>query len=195
MEAAKIILDYIRVIFNWPLVILILGFAFRGAIGDFFKRLVKGRGYGIELEASVPIEQRKEVKESIPRQPEDAIEKYIHDNPKEVKKEYLRAFNGYWFERAYNLIYGTQILLLEHLASKSDKGDKYINLTSFYTTFLQKSALNTQMADYLGFLVDMGFIEHVGQGNNLITKITPYGLDFLSYIKTQYPLAYKYRVF
>lgn len=195
METTKVVIDYIRVILNWPLVILILGFVFRGAINDFFKRLVKGRGYGIEIEACTPTEQRKEAKESIQRQPEDAIEKYICENPKEVKKEYLRAFNGYWFERAYNLIYGTQIQLLEHIAAKSDKGDKYINLINFYATFQQKSGLNTQMADYLGFLVDMGFIEYSRQGSDITTKITPYGLDFLSYIKTQYPLGYKYKAF
>jgi len=196
MEIVKVILDYIRVIFNWPLVVLILGFAFRGAIGDFFRRVVRGRGYGFELEASTPAEQRKEAKESIQRQPEDEIEKYIKDNPKEVKKEYLRVFNGYWFERAYNLIYGTQIQLLEYLTTKQDKGDKYINLVNFYATFLQRSAFNTQMADYLGFLIDMRFIEYAGQGTTDITvKITPYGVDFLSYIKTQYPVAYKFKIF
>ena len=51
------------------------------------------------------------------------------------------------------------------------------------------------MADYLGFLVDVGFVEHVGQGHDINTKITPYGVDFLSYIKTQYPLAYKHIAF
>lgn len=199
MDIAIIILDYIKVIFNWPLVVLILGFAFRNAIGDFFRRLVKGKGYGIELEATTPAEQQKEAKETRENMPrglkDDDIEKYIRENPKKVKTEYLKTLNGYWFERAYNIIYGTQIQLLEHLSKKGDQGDKYINLVSFYGDFLQKSALKTQMADYLKFLVDMKFIQYKKEETDITVKVTSYGIDFLSYIKTQYPLAYKYKAF
>jgi predicted transcriptional regulator len=84
--------------------------------------------------------------------------------------------------------------LLEHLSIKGSEGDKYINLVSFYNEFVKRSSSSSvQMADYLKFLKDTGFIEFVGEGSELSVKIFPYGVDFLSYIKQIYALTYKYR--
>lgn len=200
MEIAKIVLAYIQVLLSWPVVsaIVIVFFLklFKEPLSNLFRRIVRGQVYGVSLEASNPSEQRKEIKEGPTPQSQEAIEKYIKENPKEVIRDYLRVFNGYWFERAYNLIYGTQVNLLEHLTTKGTEGDSYINLFMFYNEFLNRSQFSsTQMADYIGFLVDMKFVELFGEGSNLRVKITPYGVDFLSYIKSQYPTSYKYRVF
>lgn len=116
------------------------------------------------------------------------MEKYIRENPKQVAQEYIKTFNAYYFERAYNLIYGTQISLLEHLSQKGDQGDSYVNLFRFYNEFLSRSNLtSTQMADYIGFLRDAKFVEQFGSDNDFRIRISPYGIDFLSYIKGQYP--------
>ena len=169
---------------------------FKDPISDFFRRVVRGEAYGVKIEASSPLEQRKEVKEIPQPQTQDQIEKYIKDNPKEVIKEYLRLLNGYWFERAFNIIYGTQMDLLKYLSTKGTKGENYINLVSFYNEFVKRSGLSsTQMADYLGFLKDMRFIEFVEENKAWSVKITAYGVDFLSYVKGQYPSSYRYRVF
>lgn len=198
MAIAELVLQYLKALFNWPLVVLILGFTFKDVFADFFRRLIKGKGYGIEIEASTPTAQRKEAKESIHQslpQADDEMERYIQTNPKAVKVEFIKVFNSYWFERAYNLIYGSQIKLLEYLAQKGAAGEKYENLLRFYSEFLEKSRSGTQMADFIGFLIDMRFVEHLRNGDEITTKITPYGVDFLSYIKTQYSLVYKFRVF
>lgn len=200
METAEIILKYLQVILGWPVVALILGVIFlkwfKDPISDFFRRVVRGEAYGVKIEASSPSEQRKEVKEIPQPQTYDQIEKYIKDHPKEVIKEYLRLLNGYWFERAFNIIYGTQMDLLEYLSTKGTKGENYINLVSFYNEFVKRSGLaSTQMADYLGFLKDMRFIEFVEENKTWSVKITAYGVDFLSYIKGQYPSSYRYRAF
>ena len=190
-------LQEVRTFLTWPVVTLIMAFMFKSSIADFLRRLVKGEGPGgWKFEATKPAEQQQEIKDKSLVQPEDKTEQYVKDNPKLVIQEFKRTFNAYWFERAYNLIYGTQIEVLEHLETKGDKGDKYINLTPFYNEFLRRSKFTTtQLAHYLGFLKDAQFIEYLGEGANLTARITPYGVDFLSYIKTQYALAYKYKIF
>lgn len=194
---ADIILQYIKAFLTWPVVTLIIAFMFRSAISNFLRRLVKGEGPGgWKLEAATPSEQRREIRDIPQPKSETESEKYIRENPKAAIKEYIRTFNAYWFERAYNLIYGTQIALLEYLQTKGDRGDKYINLVTFYNDFLRRSRFTgTQMADYLGFLKDTQFIEYAGEDTDITVKITPYGVDFLSYIKIQYRISYKYRVF
>ena len=199
MEKAKIILEYLQVILGWPVVTLILGVIFlkwfKDPISDFFRRVVRGEAYGVRIEASSPSEQREEIKDT-PQLPQDQIEKYIKDNPKEVIVEYGRLLNGYRFERAFNIIYGTQMDLLEYLSTKGTAGENYINLVSFYNEFVKRSGLSsTQMADYLGFLKDMRFIELAEQNKVWNVKISAYGVDFLSYIKGQYPSSYRYRPF
>jgi len=200
MGKAEIILQYLQVILGWPVVALILGVIFlkwfKEPISDFFRRVVRGEAYGVRIEASSPSEQRKDIKETPQLQTQDQIEKYIKDNPKEVIKEYVRLLNGYWFERTFNIIYGTQMDLLEYLSIKGTKGENYINLVGFYNEFVKRSGLSsTQMADYLGFLKDMRFIEFVEEDKAWNVKITAYGVDFLSYIKGQYPSTYRYRPF
>lgn len=199
-ENADIIIGYIGMILNWltwPVVTLVIFVMFRNPISDFLRRLIEGEGPGgWKFKTAGTTGQRQEIKDSSHPSPEDTTEKYVKENPKLVIEEFKKTFNAYWFERAYNLIYGSQISLLEYLSIKGDNGDKYINLTTFYNEFLKYSKFSsTQMADYIRFLKDAQFIEYVGEGTNIIVKITPYGADFLSYIKTQYPIAYKYKVF
>ncbi|MEK7165079.1 MAG: hypothetical protein AAB779_03975, partial [Patescibacteria group bacterium] len=171
MEMANIVLQYLEVFLGWPVVILILGLAFmqwfKKSISSFLERLIVGEAYGVRLEASSPSNQQKELKkEDMPLQD---IEKYIRDNPKEVIRDYQRIFNSYRFERAFNIIYGTQMDLLEHLSTKGDNGDKYVNLILFYNEFIKRSNLtSTHMADYLEFLKNNQFIEYVDD----IVKIT-----------------------
>lgn len=199
MEEAKMILAYLQVLLSWPVITLILGLVFiklfKESISDFFKRIVKGEAYGVRLEASHPMEQKKETKEAGHPQP-DEFEKYIRENPKAVLTEYLRVFNGYRFERACNIIYGTQVDLLEYLSTKGTDGEKYVNLNQFYNEFLKRSNVaTTQMADYIGFLKEMQFIEYLESSNDITVRITPLGINFLSYIKVQYPTSYKYKPF
>jgi len=198
MEIAEIILRFLQAILSWPIIVLILGIVFvvvfKGPISDFLRRIVKGEAYGVRIEASRPSEQKEIAKETPKIESQDQIEQYIINNPKAVVAEYLRLANGYWFERTFNIIYGTQIDLIEYLATKGTNGDKYINLVVFYNEFIKRSGLSsTQMSDYLGFLLGMRFIEYAGEGSDLIVKVTPHGVNFLSYIKAQYPSTYKYK--
>jgi len=200
MKIAEIILQYLQVFLGWPVIILILGIIFfkwfKEPISDFFRRLVKGEAYGVRVEASSPLEQQKEAKQIPQLQSQDEIERYIQEHPKEIIEEYIKLLKGYWFERVFNLIFGTQIRLLEYLSKKGTSGEKYINLVGFYDEYVKRSGVAiAQIGDYFRFLEAMKLIEYVSEGSELSVKITPFGVDFLSYIKTQYALVYKHKAF
>jgi hypothetical protein len=206
MLVAEMVLRYLQALLAWPPVVLVLGIValkmFREPLADFFRRLTEGEAYGVRVKATTPAEQRKEIKEveeaSGPPKLQSAedVERYIRDNPKAVMEELARTSNSFRFEKTYNLIYGTQIDLLEHLTTKGDEGESYTNLARFYNEFVRRSGLQTtQMADYLGFLKEAGLAEYVGYEPNLRLRITPFGLNFLSYIKGQYAASYRLKPF
>jgi len=201
MEVAKLVLQYIQAILTWPVTALILGliftYLFRKPISDFIDRITEGEGYGVRVKAKGSTGQSIEVKDGPqPPAPQGKLLEFIKENPEAILENYMRTYNSYWFERAYNLIYGSQIDLLEHLYSKADQGEKYTNLTIFYDRFINQSKLiTTQMADYLNFLQKARFVEYIGEENNLAIKITPYGINFINYIKGQYPVSYKNKLF
>jgi len=197
MQTAEIILRYLEVFLKWPVIVFIIIIifikVFKNEISDFFRRIFKGEAMGIRFEA-MPSEQQKEAKEVLPAKTKSEIEAYIKDNPQLVIIEYMELFNRYFFERTFNIIYGTQIDLLEYLSEKGEGGEKYINLVSFHKEHIRRfGKSSTQMADYLGYLKKSRFIKYEGEENELNVKITPYGIDFLSYIKTYYPFMYKYK--
>lgn len=200
MQIANLILEFAKIIISWPLAVFVLGIIFirifKEPISDFLRRVVSGEAYGVRIKAVTPAEQRKEIQHAESFQTSDEVEKYVKENPKKVITEYQRLFNGYWFERAYNVIYGTQVALLEDLQEKGTDGEKYVNLIRYYNDFLSRSKwYKTQYADYLKFLKVMTFVEYKGQETDLTVHITPYGIDFLSYIKGVYLDSYRNRTF
>jgi len=200
METAKMILEYLKIALSFPAVIGVLTIyfisLFRQDLSRFISRIVEAHGFGASVKATSPSEQREEIRDLPPQKPLDMIEEIIKNDPHEFAQEFLKVFNSYWFERAYNLIYGTQISLLEHLATKGIEGEYYINLYPFYQEFVRRSSLaSTQIADYLGFLKEANFLEYFGEDVSLRAKISAYGLDFLTYIKGQYPTSYGLRPF
>ena len=119
---------------------------------------------------------------------------YVQQNAARVVEEYLRVFNGYRYERAFNLIYGTQMDMLQYLATKGTGGEAYTNLAVFYEEFRKRTTdTKYQMPDYVRFLQTMGFIEYFGAEPNFRVRISPSGLGFLSYVRGEYPVIYDKR--
>jgi len=213
MEVARLVLDYLSLLVSFPVVVLVIALVivrmFQAPLSDFLRRLVRGEALGVRLEAITPAEQLKEVQKTSPisgqsqverhisKNPDQsAVERYISENPKEVLTAYQRVLNVYLFERAYNVIYGSQISLLECLQGGGDRGSKYVNLVPFFTNFTRESELTTtQFTDYIGFLTAYQFVTLSGEGADITAKITPLGVDFLSYIITMYPATYMLRPF
>lgn len=200
MEITNIILQFLKVLFSWPVITLVLVISFlklfKGPISSFIRRFIKGEAYGVKIEASSPTEQRKEAEKLPQIQPEYVLEKYIKENPKEVIKDLIDITKKYHFERIFNIIYGTQISLLDYLNTRGDIGDKYINLVTYYNDYILRSKLfSAKIEDYFGFLSAMRLIEFYGERSNLSLRITPLGINFLSHIKIEYPATYKYKSF
>lgn len=185
------LLEYIKVCFSWPVITLVILFVlirhFKAPIADFLSRVTKAEGLGGKLEAAPPQEQAK-LAEDEQRAPEDVPVQWIREHPDQAWAEYQKAYNSFRWERAFNLIYGTQIDLLEALTKKGDVGILYVDLAVFHAEHQRRSgATNYQMTDYLLFLQTEGLISSFGAANDLKIKITPYGLSFLSYLKSVYP--------
>lgn len=185
---------------GWPLVILIIFFTliklYRSNFSELLNRIKSGSGFGVTVE----LEGRKDAQLSVGAKEDDVgpqvseIEKYIIDNPKLVIREYLQVRNTAHFERCFNLIFGSQVRLLEDLEARGSTGAAYIDLVQYFMIFSEAIGdTKTQYADYLGFLVNYcAFIEYSEKsGNDIIVRLTPYGADFLSYLRIQYKNAYR----
>lgn len=223
-EIAELVLRYLDLIFRWPVAIVMLGLTamllFKKPISDFLSRMTRAEGYGFKVNAASQEQRGEAVKkpdtpelanvvdqvrtpapagehQAPPLVPQQAIQ-YVQQHPAQVIEEFLRVFNGYRFERALNLLYGTQIDLLQFLASKGAQGEEYTNLTPFYEEFRRRiGQTKYQMPDYVRFLHHLGFTEYVGQAANpqFKLRITPSGLGFLSYIRGEYPQTYALKPF
>jgi len=186
MKIIGIILRY----WVWPIFLFIIIMIFKKQISEFLQRLKTFKISSIGVEVGAASEQQKrETKKPFP--PKEEIGRWHFEK---VINEYIKLFNKYQFERTFNIIFGTQIGLLEHLLIKGTLGEKYIGLRYFYNECIRRTGLfSYKMEEYIGFLKNMRYVEYVGEGYQMIVKITEYGRNFLSYIKEQYPQKYKYK--
>lgn len=200
MDTPNLVLKFFEAVVSWPVAVFVLGLlfirTFREPLADFFRRMVRAEASGFRVEAATPAEQRREAQQTKSFRSAEEAEKYVAQNPGEVIAEYARLLIFYWFERAFNLIYGTQMALLEYLEGKGAEGERTVNLVTFYNEFFSRSGLRTTLfTDYLAFLSEMKFVEYKGSGTDATMHITQSGIDFLSYVRQQYPTTYQYRPF
>jgi len=215
-QIADLVLRYLDVIFRWPVAVLALGLTgmllFRKPLSDFFSRVTSAGAYGFQLSAATPQGQAAPAKkpdapelanvvEQQPAPPQQGpplvppqVVQYVQQNPGLVVEEYLRVFNAYRYERAFNLLYGTQIHMLQFLVTKGTEGEAYTNLALFYEEFRRRAPDSKyQMPDYVRFLHTLGFIDYFGVEPNVRIRITPAGLGFLSYIRSEYLVIFDKR--
>ncbi len=183
MNIAEMVLRYIDVFLSWPMTVLFVSlifiFKFQGSISGFLGRLTHGEAYGFRVAAASPSEQTRAIERATSEQ---YNQQSTQDN-QQLLAAYQRLLKLFMFEKSYNIIYGSQIFLLEHLESRGDVGEKYINLVGFFERFKQQSNSHAAMFDeYLSFLKTSTLIE-LKDGD---VKITPLGVDFLSYLRASY---------
>ncbi len=194
---------------------------FKSAIDDFLKRLVEGNIFGQAFKA-VPPSQKADTagvaenrlaaaadaaplaeNQNLPAQlpPElvgdpaaPAAVAYIRANPAQTLVEYKRVLFSYNAERLFTRIFGTQIALLEYLSFKSGVAVPLAELGKFHEEHLQRSGRNDyQIRDYINFLTNFGVIAASGAENAFEYRITQHGVEFLSYIKANYPADWNQR--
>lgn len=198
---------------------------FRGAIDDFLKRLVEGNIFGQAFKAVPPPQQSgsagaKEDRlalaaEAVPPTPAPAGQvpdqlppqlagdplapaavAYVRNNPAETVIEYKRVLFAYNSERLFMRIYGTQVVLLEFLALRPETPSPMSVLAQFHDEHQQKAgSTEYQLRDYVNFLVGFGVVAVFGQESAYEYKITQHGVEFLSYIKANYPANWNQRAF
>jgi len=146
--------------------------------------LAKAESVGIIKSKTDDLENKINSKLSDPANP--AID-YIINNPYETLNEYQRVLRSLNFEIILNRIFGTQIKLLELLASQPTMSFTPIQLYHFYQEHQKLIGSNDyQVRDYFNFLIQFNVIRVSGTDNNHTFSITEHGLDFLSYIKSNY---------
>ncbi len=199
---------------------------FRTAIDDFLKRLVEGNIFGQKFTAVPPPQQKDnsnptedrlalaaeasaqasatgtlQTDEQLP--PELANEpfareavNYARHYPAETVIEYRQLLFNYGAERLFARVYGTQISLLEFLATKSETPLSLAELMTFHDDHQRKAEdTSYQIRDYINFLINWGVIARFGEENSHEYGITEHGIQFLSYIKANYPLEWNKRAY
>lgn len=181
---------------TWHFFAFILLLVYRKQIANLLTRLIKGKVGSFSFEATPP-KQEKVIIENNNKNP---LIQMMKDDPENAYHEILKLYKDYFYERSFNIIYGTQINLLDHLDKKPDKSEKYnfIFIKFYFKHLGKKPKTKKPYNQYLDFLEINKFIEILNANktnNEKILKITPSGIKFLSYIKTHYPERYKHRPF
>jgi len=109
MEISNIVLQYLKVFLSWPVIALISIICFiklfKEPISSFIHRLTKGEFCGVKLQASSPVEQKKEAEEIPQIQPENELERYVKNNPEKAIKTIIDISKKLRFERIFNIIF------------------------------------------------------------------------------------------
>jgi hypothetical protein len=217
----NMILEFLKIVLSGPpmalvIALLILGL-FHFEIRGFLSRLVEGNVLGQSFRASPPFERQPdrappeddplkkaaEVRSSDPVKLPPELESdpqaraaidFVRSNPVQTVIEYKRLLTHLNWERVFNLIYGTQVQLLSFLAGRPSEGATMQELSSFHAQH-QKEVGNTsyQLRDYLNFLRNFGLVDVEGPSDAMRFRISQYGLEFLSYIKSAYVEAWNRR--
>lgn len=186
-------LPYLQLLLGWPVITLTIAgatlYLFKDAVRGFINRLNIAEGYGWRIEAINPQFQLEEAKELSP--PQQNVPAAV--DQQQLIQQYQEVYFWFWCERIYNIIFGTQILVLEFLETRPD-GERYAALELFYQESVRRNRLPRLMSDYLDFLRNVGLIEYFSKENDLYTRITPLGVNFLRYIREQYPSGYQLRL-
>jgi hypothetical protein len=193
-RVAALWLQGLAIILDWPLMVLALSvivlYHLRSPLSDFLRRTSQVDAYGFRFQAAPPSEQREEAAKADKTSDEVEVAGHIaaiRNNPQQAADIIGRLFRGYRWEKAYNVIYGSQMELLIHLESLGEAGEYYVNLVPFFARFQARGgSADAQMADYLMFLVRMEFLEYYEGPSGQRARLTPAGADFLSYLRAEY---------
>lgn len=121
---------------------------------------------------------------------------YARNNPVETVIEYKRLLFNYNCERLFNSIYGTQISLLEFLAARPTEAVTLPEIAPFHSAHQALvGRTEYELRDYVHFLLVFGVVSADGVPESLRYRITQHGVEFLSYIKANYPAAWNQRAY
>jgi hypothetical protein len=191
------LLEYIKVLI-WPLFAFYFVRQYKSEVGDLINRIISfptpfGNMYAIQQPIDKPFSKIEYSKSTIESTKVD--EKKVGDDINLLKKE-LEMKNkqiiderkngfGYYlkhqFEKAYRVIFGSQIsiLLALEFANKNimshEAVHKIYEVSEFHSTY--------SFSDYISFLLSFGFITF--DGINITYTLSGTGQEFLNYLRKE----------
>lgn len=191
-ETAEVTLRYLEVLV-WPIVALIIVLLFQEELKGLVRNVVALRvpgGFEAKISQQKPPEETPEISNELKKGGVAELRKTGVDES-ELMNRVASLQVALHFERTYNLIFGSQIRLLESLERAGPSGRTYEDVVSGYQSegvtsiFLSSYPLK----DYLGFLEVSGLVRTVDEAGRRSVEITPMGMGFLGYTRAlRYPV-------
>ncbi len=193
-EISCIVLEYIKILI-WPLLVFSCICYFKTDISNFINRVCQFKISGVEIIAEQQKETQLESKSQIDTKTaaESIPSKLISDLVKNFRTEYNNITNEknkllndiavrdiiIDYERIYNIIFGSQINLLEYLKNQQS-GLPRREMELFFENVKKYNYIfvDWNLNNYINFLVQQKLIEPFG----VSYQITPKGSSFLTYI-------------
>jgi len=170
----------------WPLVVILIAFCFEKEIKEMLRNIKKAKTPIGDFEFDKPKEQidksktDKEKIEELEKKLESSGTIYLEEI-KKIKDENFFYFIRYHFERAYRLIFGSQLAILSTILNNQDNkiseqlAQLFHRNSSFYP--------NYPFDQYINFLINMKLIVFNKEDRSF--SLTPIGSMFLGYLKTE----------
>ena len=118
----------------------------------------------------------------------DEMSGYIAEDRQKAKEEYARLYGLYIYEKLFNLIFGTQLMLLERLERDYPQEMEYDYARIYWLEHCTRIRnQNYSFNAYIDFLKKSLLIS---VENNII-KLSLFGSNFLLYIRSAYSLTYR----
>jgi len=193
----SLILDFVRALI-WPAVAVATLMLFRHQIKSLLDRLSSARWGNVHAE----FQQQAELPSHDVEPPVEASDDLFADESAAVAEIYSRELEkqreiveklveenagwrtAYHFERTYNLIFGSQLRLLAHLAERADAGVGLPTIYGFYASGFPGGPMD-RFQPYVDFLKVSGLVEETPANH---FRITALGVRFLQYLgEMKYP--------
>lgn len=127
----------------------------------------------------------------------DAAVRWMHHNPGPALDDYIDKTFQLHCERTFNIIFGTQVLVLVFLDNPAlTSASPAADLVSLYERHLElTSGSGRSLNDFLEFLVIRSLVVNIGPPEGPLYLITKAGSEFLRHIKQYYPLQWNTKEF
>lgn len=190
----ELVLKYIEVLTTWQIMafalVVIFIFKYKQSITKVIDRINSVKVGNVELGTNQNQDlENLDIDKAIYSKREVEELKEIKAAASGVLQESNELYVKYQWERATNLIFGTQIKLLEYLISKGEEGASFVELSKYYFEHQTLANFTESSIDkYFNFLKYFLFIEDSAinsPSQNL--RITPMGIRYMDYLLANYP--------
>lgn len=188
---ATLVLDFLRILFSWPVLVLFLVLFFRREIRRLLDRVSRVKAGDKEIDFS-PTEQKvpnAELPEEVFGEENVLSEHELRrmiasaENVAELSRDNTELKKALTFERLYQQIFGNQLMFLQRLRKAGDAGLSYREVSDWYLE-LMTYRKKMPFEKWLSFLQEAKLVSRstpTGEENSML-HLTDSGSDFLEYL-------------